>query len=83
MAIDNLAEKDSYTVYVLNGIMYIPHYNDPFHYVSPGYGYWHTTVHYATTLLAAGAMPRQEYLLKRARHEAATKKARAYERARG
>ena len=83
MAIDNVAEKDIYTVYVIGSITYLPHYTQPLHYVGPGYGYWNTTVYYATTLLAAGAVPRQEYLLKRARHEAATKKARAYERARG
>jgi hypothetical protein len=80
MASDNLAEKDSYTVYVLNGIMYIPHYIDPLHYVGPGYGYWNHTVYYATTLLAAGAVPKQEYLLKRARHDLLLKKPRAYER---
>ena len=83
MAIDNLAEKDSYTVYVLNGIMYIPHYNDTYHYVGPGYGYWNHTVYYATTLLAKGAVPKQEYLLKRSGHEAANRKVRAYERAKG
>lgn len=80
MANDNLAEKDIYTVYELRGITYIPHYTEPSHYVGPGYGSLNHTIYYATTLLAAGAVPRQEYLLKRAR-ESANKKMRAYERA--
>jgi hypothetical protein len=83
MAIDNIAEKDSYTVYVLGGIMYIPHYSDPYHYVGPGFGYWNFTLYYATTLLAKGAVPKQEYLLKRSGHEAANRKVRSYERAKG
>jgi hypothetical protein len=81
MIVDNPAEKDSYTVYVLGGIMYIPHYSDPYHYVGPGYGYWNSTVYYATTLLAAGAVPKQEHLLKRAGLDATKRKVRAYERA--
>jgi hypothetical protein len=81
MIVDNPAEKDSYTVYVLRGVMYLPHYNDPLHYVGPGYGYWNATVYYATTLLAAGAVPRQEHLLKRAGLDAVKRKVRAYERA--
>ena len=80
MSIDNQAEKDHYTVYVLRGVMFLPHYNDPLHYVGPGYGYWNATVYYATTLLAAGAVPKQEYLLKRAGQDALNRKARAYER---
>jgi hypothetical protein len=80
MAIDNVAEKDIYTVYVLGGVMFLPHYNEPLHYVGPGYGYWNATVYYATTLLAAGAMPKQEHLLKRAGQDAVNKRMRAYER---
>lgn len=83
MIIDNPAEKDVYTVYELRGVLYLPHYNDPYHYVGPGYGYWNDTVYYATTLLAAGALPRQEFLLKRANRDAVIKKTRAYERAKG
>jgi hypothetical protein len=80
MAIDNVAEKDIYTVYVIGSITYLPHYTQPLHYVGPGYGYWNTTVYYATTLLAAGALPKQEHLLKRAGQDRVHKKMRAYER---
>jgi hypothetical protein len=81
MAIDNVAEKDLYTVYVLGGVIYLPHYTNPLHYVRPGYGYWNYTLYYPNELLAAGAVPKQEHLLKRAGRDAANKKMRAYERA--
>jgi hypothetical protein len=81
MIIDNAAEKDIYTVYVIGSITYLPHYTQPLHYVGPGYGHWNYTVYYATTLLAAGAIPKQEHLLKRAGQDRVNKKVRAYERA--
>jgi hypothetical protein len=84
MAIDNSAEKDLYTVYELDGITYLPHYKEPFHYVSPGYdGEFNIKTYYASELVAAGARPTQQLLLTRARAvETANKPQRAYERAR-
>jgi hypothetical protein len=83
MASYDLAEKENYTVYELDGVTYLPHYSDSFHYVGPGYGHWNITTYYATTLLAAGAVPKQAHLWKRVGRDTTEKKMRAYERTKG
>ena len=60
----NMAEKDAYTVYRLNGITYLPHYSEKY-YVGPGFGLFNNRGYLVSELIANGAKPYNEYLFKR------------------
>lgn len=56
---DSLNDKREYTVYVYQGITYVPHYQDAAKYVGPGYPRFTDKVYTAHELLDAGAKPQQ------------------------
>lgn len=49
-------------VYVLRGIMYVPHYSRPGKFVSPGYGKFHKVEFSASDLLVKGAKKQKAWL---------------------
>lgn len=70
-----MAEKDMYRTYVVNGVMYVPHYVKHNVYVGPGYDELrHTKTYTAADLVLGGALPRNEYLFTRARGDANAKR---------
>lgn len=64
---NSIAEKEMQSVYVLNGIMYVPHYHGSFNkkFVSPAYGQSNWTEYSEMELLCLGARPTLEFLWRR------------------
>lgn len=61
----SVAEREYQTVYVLDGITYLPHYTDEGCFVGPGFGRENHNVHTAQGLLRKGAKEETAYLLER------------------
>ena len=61
----SVAEREYQTVYVLDGITYVPHYTDAGCFVGPGYGRQNHNVFTVQGLLRKGAKEETAYLLER------------------
>lgn len=62
------AEKKDYITFKLNGITYLPHYQDSKLFVGPGYPTHNTHVYTSADLLDAGAKASMAHLWKRVEH---------------
>lgn len=57
------AEREECTVYVLNGITYLPHYLTPSMYVSPGYHWFRNPKMYTANELRTNGASEQKMML--------------------
>ena len=64
----SLAERGTYRIYYLNGVAFLPHYNQNC-YIRPGYGFEHWNSYHEFDLICLGAESRIESLWTRANIE--------------
>lgn len=62
---DDYAPKDWYTVYIKNGVRYVPHYDNMRYYVGPGFPRQTKAVYTPEMLLKSGAKISRAYLFVR------------------
>lgn len=62
------AEKKDYIAFKLNGVTYLPHYQDSKLFVGPGYPALNKNVYTSTQMLEAGAKASIMHLWKRVEH---------------
>ena len=65
------AEKKDYLTFTLNGITYLPHYQDAKLFVSLGYPRHNKNIYTSAELLTMGAKASMMHLWKRAEHSKA------------
>ena len=63
-----LAEKKDYLTFNLNGVTYLPHYQDSKLYVGPGYPRHNKNIYTSADLLTMGAKASMSHIWKRVEH---------------